>query len=501
MKKNAALILAGLIVFTAIYAIYFPKSREPISIVSKVIWNNPNISEEVLSISPPYFATAKALYKFENSEIAEIVYPEEPDLPVDLKWVSPEILDLWMHGDHPVIHVPLGYFEYNGKWHFENDMTDLKKTSDNGWIFNNGKLEINQSNMKIKCSNPSNGIITKIVEDKIFFKIEQENIETQINSFVKNPVYFSSQDANVRIAKIGDYSFKPRPDGRIERIRDNQVTALLDRSFIGMNMAPSVLSSDGKKLLVLLKNLSSSIDNSSWVQIYDKDLIWLADLVKPRGILKPVSICCVNNVLLTAWEDGFISGYSMDGFEIFRKYVADDILDMQTDGQELYILTKSRLIESRMYIRDAQTKIFPRFVYLGRISSKTHFDLLIASSEYPMITLKNKEIKVQKIGKYENGFTARLEADPTPLTKYRNYEFEIIVENCSSKEIVIAYFEPVGKISRLKILQDFAIDVDKGKHFEYKKTNGEIILNASGFEKDSIIMVNRLTSEAVILSP
>lgn len=499
MKKNIMLILIGLIVFTIIYAIYFPNSREPISINIDVLWKNPNICENVLSICPPFFATDRSLYRFDDFKIDDIGYPSEPDLPAGLDWVKPAILDLHTKNGNPVLQVPLGFYEFSNQWIFHRDITETRKEDDNKWKFEDQQLVIGDAEKKIEISNPEKGLITRIEGDRIFFKLDKQKLDSQIKNSEKKDIVFVDENESIKNTMIGQYSYQITDDGRIKRIIDGQVSAYLDRSFMGMNIAPLSITTNGEYLIILLQNLSSEIDNSTWVQIYNKDLKWNADIVSLRGKSRPVSICFFKKMIITAWDDGFVTGHSINGQEIFQKYIEDGILDMATDESSLYILTSKTLLKSILFVKDTQMNIYPRFAHLGQISSKINFDLEIESEDDPLVTLKNPQIRIISKNKQNKSHKVTFELDPLGLEKFHEYEMEIIIESGKSKEIVIVYFQYLGAYHEITLFRDFALDTKTSIEYDYSilKNNIDLVLKDKTSQEE--IVINKLTSQAFIL--
>lgn len=500
MKKNVILVFVGLVIFTIIYALYFPSSREPISLNTEAIWENPNISEEVISVCPPFFATEKSLYKLQGEEIIEVGYPKQPELPIDLKWGKPKILELYIKNNNPILQVPLGFYELADKWVFTRDIDGIGKNEDKKWSFIDNKLEISGEEKIIRIFDPKNGIINRISGDKIFFQIGKEKNEAAIKNPAKEEIIYAKDGDFGRTLIIGKYSYKITDDGRINKIIDGQVSAYLDRSFMGINMAPLSLATDGENLIVLLQNLSSEIDNSSWIQIYDKEFKWKSDLVPLRGASRPVSLCFVQNMILTAWDDGFIAGHSAQGHEIFRKHVSDGILDIVSDANNLYVLTSESLLKSTLLIKNTPLKIYPRFVYLGQISSDTKFDLLIESYN-PLITLKDPHLKLSSMERRVANNKATLELKPNDLEKFKQYEMEIIIEDDNSKEIVVVSFQNISDIKHVVLFKDFALDTKNGANYDYVISEDKIELDYPEKTENTLIKINRLTSEAIILNP
>lgn len=499
MKKNIMLILIGLIVFTIIYAIYFPNSREPISINTDILWKNPNICENVLSICPPFFATDRSLYRFDDFKIDDIGYPSESELPAGLDWAKPAILDLQTKSGNPVLHVPLGFYELSNQWGFYRDITETIKKTDKKWKFENQQLVIGDDEKKIEISNPGKGLITKILGDRIFFQIGEQKLEAQIKNSEKKDIVYVDESESIKNIRIGQYSYQITEDGRIKRIIDGQVSAYLDRSYMGMNITPLSITTNGEYLIILLKNLSSEIDNTTWVQIYNKDLKWNADLVSLRGKSRPVSICFFKKMIITAWDDGFITGHSIEGQEIFQKYIENGILDTATDESSFYILTSKTLLKSTFFVKETQMNIYPRFVYLGQISSKIIFDLEIESEDDSLVTLKNSQISIISKDKQNKSNKVAFELDPLGLEKFQEYEMEIIIESGKSKEIVVAYFQYLGTYQEITLFRDFALDTKTSLEYDYSilKNNIDLILKDKTSQDE--IVINKLTSQAIIL--
>lgn len=500
MKKNVMLILIGLVIFTLIYALYFPNSREPIIISTEIIWDNPNINEEVISVCPPFFATERSLYKLQGEDIIEIGYPKQPELPIDLKWGKPRILELYVKNNNPVLQVPLGFYEFTDKWVFSRDIDEIGKNEDMNWSFINNKLEITGDEKKIRIFDPKIGAINRISGDKVFFHIGTEKMEAAIRNPEKEEIIYAQDGDSGRTLTIGNYSYKITSDGRIKKIVDGQVSAYLDRGFMGINIIPLSLTTDGENLIVLLQNLSSEIDNSMWVQIYDKEFKWISDLVPLKGASRPVSLCFIHNMIVTAWDDGVITGHSVQGHEIFRKYISDGILDIVSDTNNLYVLTSKSLLRATLFIKDTPLRIYPRFVYLGQIYSDTRFDLLI-ESDNPVVTLKNSQLKMLRMEKNGNYTKATFELNQKSLDKFKQHEMEIIIEDDNSKEIVIVNFQNLGDIKHVTLFKDFALDTKNGTNYDYVISEDSIELDYPENMENTVIKINKLTSEAVILNP
>lgn len=515
-RRNLLIILAGLVLFVAFYAIYFPQSQMPINIKSETIWTQPNnnhIVDEVLVIAAPFVATNHAVLRIEGSQATKTEYPAQETLPEMLSWGDPSILNLFTNGQKLALQVSSGFYVQDwdskgspsAKWQFEENINGFEPSKTNpNWVFKNGELLVkdNEGKTVFEVTNPKESWIESVVDGNVSLIFGGRKYQASDLNSKTNLVFPKTTQKGQRGVFIEPYEFVPTKDGRISKVLNGSVVAELDRSNTSLQMVPSKLTTDGENIYGLLSPVVKNAVPAYWVQAYDKNLKWKGDLVPARSELRPVSIAFHEKMLLALWEDCFLIGYSTDGFEMFREQVTTDFpLDMLSDGELIYLLTSNQLLRLTMTIKNSSLPIWPRISYLGQIDKDEDFEITVVTMELPAVTIKGRGIKLNSIAQDDNNVKIKLTASPFALEAYFKHQAEIIIEAENKREIVPVIFYPTGTTHHLKIVADQAINVINGKRYAYEQKNGalQIIgLNVLGKTKT---YWNRITSEAIVLNP
>ncbi len=513
-RRNLLIVLAGLVVFVAFYAIYFPQSQMPIHIESEVIWtpsNNLHIVDEVIAIAPPFVATKTSLLRIEKDSLSMADYPPQDLLPETLSWGDPSILGIFTDGQKVALQVAGGFYELDwstqngpsGEWKFQETPGIQPKKTDPNWILKDGALTVKNESGKVifKVTNPQESWVEAIENGQISFLLGGQQYKAQDPRSKTNLIFPKTHIKGQRGVFMGVYEFVPTKDGRIEKILNGMVMAMLDRSNTGLQMVPSKLATDGESVFGLLSPIVKNVTPSYWVQKYDKALKWKGDLVPARGELKPVSIAFHGQMLLALWEDGFLIGYSLDGFEMFRVQVTEGLpLDMVSDGEQIYVLTSNRLLRLTMTIKESSLPIWPRVSNLGQVGDDKNFEITVVTKDLPLVTIKGSGIQLKSIEKGEN-VKIMLTVSPFGLGAFMQHQAEVIIEAGSMREVVPVVFYPVGKAHRLKIVADLAIELSSGKSYKHEQSKeGLRIVGLETIGKTKTYW-NRITSEAIVLDP
>ncbi len=515
-RRNLLIVLAGLVVFVAFYAIYFPQSQIPIHIESEVIWtpsNNLHIVDEVIAIAPPFAATKTSLLRIEKDSLVVADYPPQDLLPETLSWGNPAILGIFTDGQKVALQVAGGFYELDwstqngpvGDWQFKETIKGLELPKvDLNWVLKEGELTVkdNEGKAVFEVTKPQQSLIESISNGQVNFVLGGHQYQATDSNSKADLFFLKYRSTGQRAVFIEPFWFSPVEHGRIAKSsEDGTVIIELDRSNTGLQMVPSKLATDGESVFGLLSPIVKNVTPAYWVQKYDKALKWKGDLVPARGELKPISIAFHGQMLLALWEDGFLIGYSLDGFEMFREQVTEGVpLDMVSDGEQIYVLTSNQLLRLTMTIKDSSLPIWPRVSNLGQVSDDKNFVITVVTKELPLVTIKGSGIQLKSIERGEN-VKIKLTASPFGLEAFTIHQAEVIIEAGSMREVVPIVFYPVGKAHRLKIVADLAIDLSSGK--SYKHEQGKEGLRIVGLETTGKTKTcwNRITSEAIVLDP
>ena len=527
MKRNLLIIVVGLVVFVVVYAFFFPESQLPIHISTRVVWEKAGIQNT--SVGWSYFTTDIGIFEAESIDSKVMVtflgFPKTPELPQDLTWGSPQLTEYGIgkiKGIAQVLRLKLvnGYTIWDGEWSYEEN---YEKT--------NTKIE-DSSLKREKLSEYSVHIDDKYYE---YFKSSESNVDNDLHPLIKGFIQSIRSDevsifddldyvSNVnrlkdnqstgkekieppfgkkpgaRGCRIGDYDFVPTENGRIERIKDKIVTTVLDRSNMGLQAVPSKLTTDGKDVIVLLDSISEVFTPSFWVQIYGKRLEWKGDLVEARGDIKPVSITYYSGMILTLWQDGVLTGHSIEGYEMFHKKICDNPLDILATNDCVYLLTKIQLLGVNITQQETKLQVWPRIADLGAVHGKKSFSITVKCDDLPGISVKGQGLNLVSVTKDGDYAKIKLEVKTIGLPAFRQMSREVIIDSEGYHDVVPVLFTPFGKVRRFQVLSDSSIDTDTGEIFPIK-IDGDSLKIKGIDDAGGELLWNKLTSETILLSP
>ncbi|NLI40657.1 MAG: hypothetical protein GX421_05705 [Caldisericales bacterium] len=497
MRKNWWVLLVGLVVFTAVYAIYFPQSQKPLRLSVDAIWRARWPAETALASARPFIATEKAVYKIDGDTIQRIDYPVQPELPQGLSWGKPNILSMSVYDGEPVLQLKNGFLRYSkGQW------TPFEQTEDvgisDGWEITDGTVTIDGES-GIVIGKPDSGFIEKIEKEKIFFQIQGKKFEVADDRNSQNKVFSPpmSDDGKLRGVVVGKNTFMPTKDGRISITVGGKETGIIDRANLGLDIVPAKIASDGETIYVMTRAIYGS-SPSFWVQAYDtKEFKWKGELVASSGS-KPVSIGFCSGMIVVLFDDGLLSFYNKEGFSLFSEKVCDSPLDMISVGETTYVLSPDSLLSIAVTQKSAQNRIWPRMVDLGNVAGEARFKVGVEIKDAPNLVIKGDFVKLDSIEKKEGYYAINLVAKTNGLISFEEYEVDIIIESGIFREIVPVKMVASPKTTKLEVFEGVAIDVGAGKSYK-AEIEGETLKLDMELPESGEIIYDPLTSSAFVL--
>jgi hypothetical protein len=497
MRKNWWVLLVGLVVFTAVYAIYFPQSQKPLRLSVDAIWKAKWPAEIVLASAKPFIATEKAVYKVDGDTLQRIDYPVQPELPQGLSWGKPNILSMSVYDGELVLQLKNGFLRHSRSQWMSFEQTEDVGISD-GWEIVDGTVKIGGES-GIVIGKPGSGHIEKIEKEKVFFQIQGKKFEVADDRNSQNKVFSPplSDDGELRGVVVGKNTFMPTKDGRISITTDGKETGIIDRANLGLDIVPAKIASDGKTIYVMTRAIYGS-SPSFWVQAYDaKEFKWKGELVASSGS-KPVSIGFCSGMIVVLFDDGLLSFYNKEGFSLFSEKVCGSPLDMVSVGETIYILSPDSLLSIAVTQKSAQNRIWPRMVDLGNVDGETRFRIGVKAKDTPNFVIKGDFIKLDSIEKREGYYAINLVARTKGLVSFEEYEADIIIESGIFREIVPVKMVASPRITKLEVFEDVAIDVIAGKSYK-AEIEGETLKLDMELPESGEIIYDPLTSSAFVL--
>ncbi|MCK5744282.1 MAG: hypothetical protein KAH30_06040, partial [Caldisericia bacterium] len=244
MKKTFPWLVAGLVVFVTLYAFIFPESQLPVRIKTEVLWDVNIPTGEILYEFENFTVTATGAFEKINNEWENIGFPEFPEraeLPAGLSWSDPVITGVNVFDGNLTVAFPDNKSAvWDGSWKWETNP--------------NKKLDFE---IPIKNQEESVSEILKIGSTSEF------SFGEKTISAITPEILSDWEKSNIQ---IGKYTYKITEDGRIERIREELVTAISDRTELDPFVIPKNFVADGKNLFVLMKSLTDK-NPEKWVQV------------------------------------------------------------------------------------------------------------------------------------------------------------------------------------------------------------------------------------------
>ena len=497
MRKNWWVLLIGLVVFTTVYAIYFPQSQKPLRLSMDAIWRARWPAETVLASAKPFIATEKAVYKIDGDTLQRIDYPVQPELPQGLSWGKPNILSMGVYDGEPVLQLKNGFLRYSrGQW------TPFEQTEDvgisEGWEIEDGTVKIGGES-GIVIGRPGSGHIEKIEKEKVFFQIQSKKFEIADGRNSQNKVFSPplSDDGELRGVVVGKNIFMPTKDGRISITADGKEEGIIDRANLGLDIVPAKIVTDGETIYAMTRAIYGS-SPSFWVQAYDaRDYKWKGELVASSGS-KPVSIGFCSGMIVVLFDDGLLSFYNKEGFSLFNEKVCGSPLDMISVGETIYVLSPDSLLSIAVTQKSAQNRIWPRMVDLGNVAGEARFRIGVEVRDTPNLVIKGDFVKLDSIEKKEGYYAINLVAKTNDLISFEEYEADIIIESGIFREIVPVRMIASPRTTKLEVFEDVAIDVVAGKSYRAEIKDGALKLDMELPESGEIVY-DPLTSSAFVL--
>jgi len=455
MKKTLPWLIAGLVVFVTLYAFIFPESQLPVRIKTEVLWNVNTPTGEIFYEFENFTVTATGAFEKINDEWGNIGLPEFPEraeLPAGLSWSDPVITGVNVFDGDLTIAFPNNKSAvWDGSWKWE--------------INPNKKLDFE---IPLKNQEESISEILKIGStSKLSFG------EKTISAITPEII----SDWEKSDIQIGKYIYKITEDGRIERIREELVTAISDRTELDPFVVPKSFVADGKNLFVLMKSLTDK-NPEKWVQVLSSNLQAVDSIISNRNSQRPVSICLWNtDTLLVLWNDGVLSGHTLWGQGKFQFQICqNNPLDMVSAGENIFVLTNSNLLRITLSTRDSDIDVWPRILRLGNISEKKEFSVYIGTDSVPRIQVKGDGIELVSIMGKREGMLATFSISPSGLSAFSEQAGELLVETESGHEIVPYSFVPFGSVDELRIFSDGLLNLETGEWLDYTRTEDELFI-------------------------
>lgn len=455
MRKTLPwMIVIGLFVFVGVYAFVFPESQLPVRIRTNKVWQIDHPLGQMLFQSDNFIISKNHIFSYSNNEWVNIGLPpidSRTELPMGLEWSEPSISMAYADGD--VLYVAYSSLKLTG-------MKTEIAIWDGRWTWRPVGENILKS---LKLLTPPEPVSARILELGVKSKISwhSETIEIDTPNITEQWV--------VHDARIDEYTYRIAGDGRIERIKDDIVTAVSSRDELDPFLIQADIIAGNESIYVLLENRSEMMPRG-WVHVLARDLSH-KNFIVHRHDHEPVSIALWNrDTLLTLWDDGVLSGYSTWGQEKFSfELCVGQPLDMISTGSMAYVLTDRDLLAVTPTARKAKVDVWPRVITLGTVREPYEFTLFIGSESMPTIQVKGDGVQLDQIMGHENGILATFSVDPHGLPAFSTVSGEILVETQSGHEVVPYSFVPSGSVREFKVFSDMLLDLETGEmlNFEY----------------------------------
>ena len=434
-------IVVGLVFFAGVYAFVFPQSQMPVRI-------------SLTSITEKIPVKAGEIYidneKIVTSSGKTIQLPKtDQQLPEGLNWDNPQLT---------------GFEEKDGKV-FASFSGNNFVLSDSKWT----KTDYLPSAAGITNSVGFAGYSFVGLSKGMIQISKTETLEFPVKDYDEKFELTLPISADHFVGrKLGNFDFFPTsPEvGRIIKVENGQIVAQLDRSRLDPQAVPTKVATDGKKIFAMIGGFGSLHKSFPRIQVYDTNLKFISQFANSRGDHEPVSIECLDPLVLLLWDDGLLEGYSGSGYLMFSQNVCKAGVDLMAADGELFILDATSIIVADISIVKPETPVWPRIVNYGPVTEEATTTITIKSKTEPTVMVKGINVSVIGKSKLEDMWSIQLLMKTEGLPAFETYSTEAIVEIGNFHEIVPVSFIPFGTVRKIKLFSEFAIDMETGKKLE-----------------------------------
>ncbi len=466
MKRAWIWILVGLVVFAGIYALVFPQSQMPVRISLQKL-------DVKYTPADDYYVDNEKLI---TSKGETIPLPEPYGLlPTGLSWDVPKI-DGYEEKDGKV-YVSFGGNPYlwDGSW----QTTDYKPKPHDDYV------QKDYSTYNFKGIENGNLMLESVEGEKLRFDLEK-NLSTGDFKPVVNSVGANG-------VKVNDsFYFPTEPnDGRIEKVKDGELVAKLDRSRLDVQAVPMFVTSDGKSIFTAIWYIGSQEKPMSSIQVYDPDLKYITEFGDYRFGKKIRGFGYSNSMVLALWDDGLLEGFSTSGFLMFSQKIADECTGMMIAGERIFVKGNTWIGLLGITVVKPETPVWPRILDVGLINRETTQTVTIITKAEPELQIKGSNVSIIGNSKLGDAWRIQLLLNPVGLKAFEEHSCELIVDMGKIHEIVPITFTPYQKARRFYWIGESAVDSETGERLDAKaldKIPGKKI-------------ENRFSKEIIILSP
>lgn len=470
MKKNYywILVIAGLVVFTAVYSLVFPQSQMPIRLTRRGVCAG-YVPQKGYVYCGNWFVI--------DDKGQRIKLPQtSTQLPDGLRWDKPNLVGY--ENDNGLIYVSLldNTYAFDGKSWSKTDKKEVSGINIEETGFE-GKRVSSVKNGKIELVETANG--GSVVEYAINESVHVDDF-TLLND--------SRGYSGVKIGSDEYYLTEPSI-GRIKWLSDRKET-LLDRSYLEAQAVPGDIATDGKFIYVMLSDYGNSIGKFSRIQVYDKKLEYIKEFAPSRENVVPAAIEYYNSMILLLWQDGLLEAYSQEGNLLTSWNYGDSGVDLASSGNDLLIVDDTKIELINITIVKPEMPVWPRIVSLGPIKDTAKTSIIVKSKIRPIVTIKGENVMVEKVSNINEFWTIELviKTDGLPAFISRNSELALDIDNVH--EIVPITFTPFGEVRKIRIFEETVFDCDSGEIIDLGKLNNY-----------GMVIKNEYSNQAFILLP
>lgn len=462
------LVLAGLVIFVAVYAFVFPQSQMPIRLVKL---------GQCASFVPPQDSIYNGNWFVIDSAGHKIDLPQtEAKLPEGLRWDKPKLLGFNITNGYAYATLLDKTYMFDSKsWLLTNEQKESNMIIDQmGFI---GKRIVSATNGTLKLTDLSRS--GKLLEISLSNRIKIDNFSLPIDT-----------KGFIGVQSGSDKFYLTEPNiGRIRKVYD-KAEKLLDRSQLEAQAIPSDLATDGKQLFVMLSDYGNSTGSYPRIQVYDKNLEFIREFAKSRTKAKPAAIEFFKSMVLLLWDDGLLEAFSADGNILASWKFGVSGVDLVSVGDILLVMDETSIEAVSITVVKPNMPIWPRIVSLGLINGTQKTSIFVKATLQPTVAVKGQNLTVEKIANQNGIWKIDLTIRTAGLPAFETYKADLVLDIDQTHEIVPIYFVPFGEVREFYIFGDRAVNMNTGENIE--------TVSLEGLGK---VITNEYTNQAFVLSP
>lgn len=462
------LVLAGLVIFVAVYAFVFPQSQMPIRLVKL---------GQCASFVPPQDSIYNGNWFVIDSAGHKIDLPQtEAKLPEGLRWDKPKLLGFNITNGYAYATLLDKTYMFDSKsWLLTNEQKESNMIIDQmGFI---GKRIVSATNGTLKLTDLSRS--GKLLEISLSNRIKIDNFSLPIDT-----------KGFIGVQSGSDKFYLTEPNiGRIRKVYD-KAEKLLDRSQLEAQAIPSDLATDGKQIFVMLSDYGNSTGCYPRIQVYDKNLEFIREFAKSRTKAKPAAIEFFKSMVLLLWDDGLLEAFSADGNILASWKFGVSGVDLVSVGDILLVMDETSIEAVSITVVKPNMPIWPRIVSLGLINGTQKTSIFVKATLQPTVAVKGQNLTVEKIANQNGIWKIDLTIRTAGLPAFETYKADLVLDIDQTHEIVPIYFVPFGEVREFYIFGDRAVNMNTGENIE--------TVSLEGLGK---VITNEYTNQAFVLSP